>query len=112
MLIKLLDQQLSKDPDPNKELRHESLYIHSTRKALFKITLWSHGYTFIGKDVPIDFIECAKQKEIIYSHLHAIQGQYIPIILGSLNLYQPFSYNSIAMMVRLTLMSYTRKNLA
>lgn len=43
MLIKLLDQQLSEDPDPRKELGCQSLHIHSMRGALFKITLWSHG---------------------------------------------------------------------
>jgi hypothetical protein len=112
MLIKLLDRQLSEDPDPNKELGRESLYIHGTRGALFKITLWSHGYTFVGKDVPIDFIECAKREEIMYSRLRAIQGQCVPIVLGSLNLCRPFSYDGIAMMVRLTLMSYAGKNLA
>jgi hypothetical protein len=111
MLIKLLDQQLSKDPDPNKELGCESLHIHGSRGALFKITLWSHGYTFVGKGVPINFIECAKREEMIYSHLREIQGQYVPVVLGGLNLRRPFSYDGIAMMVHLTLMSYAGRNL-
>ncbi|KAE8553830.1 hypothetical protein EYB25_002368 [Talaromyces marneffei] len=81
MLIKLLDRQLSEDPEPNKELGCESLHIYGTRGALFKITLWSHGYTFVGKGVPIDFIECAKREEMMYSHLRAIQGQYVPVVL-------------------------------
>ena len=112
MLIKLLDQQLSEDLDPNKELRCESLYIHSTRGALFKITLWLHGYTFVGKGVPINFIECARQEEMIYSHLCAIQGQYVLVVFGGIDLRRPFSYDGIAMMVYLTLMSYAGRNLA
>jgi serine/threonine protein kinase len=78
----------------------------------FKITLWSHGYTFVGKGVPIDFIECATREEMMYSHLREIQGQFVPIVLGGLNLRRPFSYDGIAMMVHLTLMSYAGRNLA
>lgn len=112
MLIKLLDRQLSEDPNPNKELGCESLHIHGTRGALFKVTLWSHGYTFVGKGVPIDFIKYTRQEEMMYSHLCAIQGQYVPVVLGGLNLRRPFSYDGIAMMVHLTLMSYAGRNLA
>ncbi|EED22749.1 conserved hypothetical protein [Talaromyces stipitatus ATCC 10500] len=112
MLINLLDRQLSRDPDPNEELGCESLHVHGTRGALFKITLWSHGYTFVGKGVPIDFIECAKREEMMYSHLRAIQGQFVPIVLGGLDIRRPFSYDGIAKMVRLTLMSYAGRNLA
>uniref|UniRef100_A0A093ULW5 Putative cell division control protein 7 like 2 n=1 Tax=Talaromyces marneffei PM1 TaxID=1077442 RepID=A0A093ULW5_TALMA len=111
LLIKLLDQQLSSDPDPHSELGCESLHIHGTRGALFKITLWSHGYTFVGKGVPIDFIQCAKREETMYSHLRAIQGQFVPVVFGGLNLRRPFSYDGIAEMVHLTLMSYAGRNL-
>ncbi|EAW11094.1 uncharacterized protein ACLA_067310 [Aspergillus clavatus NRRL 1] len=111
-LIKLLDRQLSDDPDPNSELGCESLHVHGTRGALFKITLWSHGYTFVGKGVPIDFVECARREEMMYSHLRAIQGQFVPIVFGGLNLRRQFSYDGIAMMVHLTLMSYAGRNLA
>jgi hypothetical protein len=112
MLIKLLYRQLSNDSDPNSELGCESLHVHGTRGALFKITLWSHGYTFVGKGVPIDFIECARREEMMYSHLRTIQGQFVPIVLGGLSLRRPFSYDGIAMMVHLTLMSYAGRNLA
>jgi hypothetical protein len=111
-LIKLLDQQLSMDPDPNTELGCESLHIHGTRGALFKITLWSHGYTFVGKGVPAGFVGCAKREERMYSRLIAIQGKYVPVVLGGLNIRRPFSYDGIAMMVHLTLMSYAGRALA
>jgi hypothetical protein len=112
MLIKLLDRQFSEDPDPNKELGCESLHVHGTRGALFKITLWSHGYTFVGKGFPIDFIECAEHEEAMYSHLRTIQGKFVPVVFGGLNLRRPFSYDGIAMMVHLTLMSYAGRSLA
>ncbi|EED14486.1 metalloprotease m41 ftsh, putative [Talaromyces stipitatus ATCC 10500] len=112
MAIKLLDRQLSNDPDPNSELGCESLHVHGIRGALFKITLWSHGYTFVGKGGPVEFIECAKREEMMYSHLSAIQGQFVPVVLGGLNLRRPLSYDGIAKMVHLTLMSYAGRNLA
>ncbi|KAF3404774.1 hypothetical protein DPV78_003466 [Talaromyces pinophilus] len=112
MLMKLLDRQLSEDPGPDKELGCESLHMNGKRGALFKITLWSHGYTFVGKGVPIDFIECAKREEMIYFHLRAIQGQFVPVVFGGLDLRQPFSYDGIVMMVHLTLMSYAGRDLA
>lgn len=112
MLLNLLDGQLSNDSGPNMELGCESLHVHGTRGALFKITLWSHGYTFVGKGVPIDFIEGAKREEMMYSHLGAIQGQFVPIVFGDLNLRRPFSYDGIAMMVHLSLMSYAGRSLA
>ncbi|OKL55242.1 hypothetical protein UA08_09486 [Talaromyces atroroseus] len=111
-LIKLLDQQLSNDPDPNAELGCESLHIHGTRGALFKITLWSHGYTFVGKGVPVEFVECAKREEMMYSRLTSIQGKYVPVVLGGLHIRRPFSYDGIATMVHLTLMSYAGRTLA
>ncbi|EEA18486.1 hypothetical protein TMatcc_001228 [Talaromyces marneffei ATCC 18224] len=112
MLIKSLGRQLSEDPGPDKELGCQSLHVNGKRGALFKITLWSHGYTFVGKGVPIDFIECAKREEMIYFHLRAIQGQFVPVVFGGLDLRQPFSYDGIVMMVHLTLMSYAGRNLA
>ena len=58
-LICLLDQQLSNnDLGPDFDLGCESLHLHGTRGALFKVTLLSYGYTFVGKGIPIEFLEC------------------------------------------------------
>jgi hypothetical protein len=112
-LIRLLDQQLSSDVlTPNSQLGCESLHIHGTRGALFKVTLWSHGYTFVGKGVPVEFIECSKREASIYSRLTVIQGRSVPVVLGNLNLRQPFSYDGIADMVRFIFMSFVGRTLA
>ncbi|KAL6239692.1 hypothetical protein BDW75DRAFT_198061 [Aspergillus navahoensis] len=69
----------------NSQLGCESLHIHGRRGALFKITLWPHGYTFVGKGTPVDFLAGAQQ-ELVYSRLSPIQGMYVPVLLGSLRL--------------------------
>jgi hypothetical protein len=113
MLLDLLDQQLSSDDlGPDLELRYKSLYIHGMRRALFKVTLWSHRYMFIRKGVPVEFTECSKHEESIYSCLASIQGVSVLVLLGSLDLHRPFSYDGIAEIVRLMFMSYAGRILA
>lgn len=112
-LIRLLDRQLSGyDPRPDLELGCESLHIHGTRGALFKVTLLSHGYTFVGKGAPIEFVEHAQYEECVYSRLRPIQGVHVPVLLGGLPLRQPFSYDGIAEIVHLMLMGYAGRTLA
>jgi hypothetical protein len=112
-LIHLLDQQLSADClGPDSQLGCESLHIHGTRGALFKVTLWSHGYTFVGKGVPVEFIECSRREASVYSRLTSIQGVSVPVLLGSLDLRRPFSYDGIAHMVHFMFMSFVGRTLA
>lgn len=113
ILIRLLDRQLSRhDPRPDLDIGCESLHIHGTRGALFKVTLLSHGYTFVGKGTPIEFVEHAQHEECVYSRLRSIQGVHVPVLLGGLALRQPFSYDGIAEIVHLMLMGYAGGTLA
>ena len=106
-LLRRLDRQLSRDDlGPETQLGCESLHVHGTRGALFKVTLWSHGYTFVGKGVPIEFVRDVKHEELIYSHLAPVQGVCVPALLGGLQLRRPFSYDGIADIVRLMLIGY------
>ncbi|KAL4993231.1 hypothetical protein BDV10DRAFT_179484 [Aspergillus recurvatus] len=112
-LIDQLDRQFFSDQQRlNTQLGCESLHVHGSRGALFKITLWSHGYTFVAKGTPIEFVAGLKHEERIYSHLTSIQGIYVPVLLGSLRLRYPFSYDGIAEIVHLMFMSYVGKTLA
>ncbi|KAJ6149209.1 hypothetical protein N7471_000408 [Penicillium samsonianum] len=112
-VIRLLDRQLSGyDPRPDLELGCESLPIHGTCGALFKVTLLSHGYTFVGKGAPIEFVEHAQHEECVYSRLRPIQGVHVPVLPGGLPLRQPFSYDGIAEIVHLMLMGYAGRTLA
>ncbi|PWY87119.1 hypothetical protein BO94DRAFT_535225 [Aspergillus sclerotioniger CBS 115572] len=111
-LIHRLDRQFSMNIRPDGDMGCESLHIHGSRGALFKITLWSHGYTFVGKGSPVEFVAGLKHEELIYSHLAPVQGVYVPVLLGSLRLRHPFSYDGIAEMVQLMFMSYAGKSIA
>ncbi|KAL4748494.1 hypothetical protein BDW72DRAFT_180260, partial [Aspergillus terricola var. indicus] len=112
-LIRRLDQQFFNDHQRlDTRLGCESLHVHGSRGALFKITLWSHGYTFVGKGTPVEFVAGLEHEELIYSHLTPIQGVYVPVLLGSLRLRHPFSYDGIADIVHLMFMSYAGKPLA
>ncbi|KAL3469056.1 hypothetical protein BJX99DRAFT_242176 [Aspergillus californicus] len=111
-LIRHLDRQFFSDHQQlDTQLGCESLHVHGSRGALFKITLWSHGYTFVGKGTPIEFVAGSKHEELIYSHLAPIQGLFVPVLLGSLRLRHPFSYDGIAEIVHLMFMSYVGKPL-
>jgi len=113
MLIRLLDDQLSTDALwPNMDLGCESLHIHGTRGALFKVTLLSHGYTFVAKGSPIEFAESSKHEESVYSRLTEIQGVFVPVLVGSLVLRRSFSYDGIAEIVHLMFMGYAGGTLA
>jgi hypothetical protein len=48
----------------------------------------------------------------MYLRLTHIQGVCVPILLSSLNLCRPFSYDGIAEIVHLMFMSYARRTLA
>ncbi|KAI5285235.1 hypothetical protein KEM54_000736 [Ascosphaera aggregata] len=111
-LIKSLNKQLSSEiVHPDKKLGCESLHIHGSCGALFKITLWSHGYTFVGKGVPVEFVDRLKNEELIYSRLASIQGTSVPVLVGSLQLRRPFYYDGIAEIVRLMCMGFAGRNL-
>ncbi|KAH8428822.1 uncharacterized protein LDX57_006501 [Aspergillus melleus] len=112
-LISQLDRQFFSDHQQlDTQIGCESLHVHGSRGALFKITLWSHGYTFVGKGTPVEFVTGSKHEELIYSHLAPIQGLYVPVLLGSLRLRHPFPYDGIAEIVHLMFMSYVGKPLA
>lgn len=65
----------------------------------------------MGKGVPVEFVECSKHEEFVYSRLAPIQGVYVPVVLGSLDLRRPFSYDGIAEIVHMMFMSYTGRTL-
>ncbi|KAH8431010.1 uncharacterized protein LDX57_008671 [Aspergillus melleus] len=112
-LMRRLKQQLSHPSlRPNTKLGCESLHVHGKRGALFKITLWSHGYTFVGKGVPMEFVNGLKHEELVYSRLASVQGTFVPVFLGSLQLHRPFSYDGIAEIVQLMCMGFAGRTLA
>ncbi len=105
-LIRRLSEQFSpQDLHSDTQLGCKSLHTHGTRGALFKVTLLSHGYTFVGKGVPAEFVAGSKHEESVYAHLTDIQGTHVPVVLGGLDV-PLFYYDGIVQIARLMLMSY------
>ncbi|CAG9953436.1 unnamed protein product, partial [Clonostachys rosea f. rosea IK726] len=69
--LELLSTQLKRTLD----FGITSLDITGARGALFKITLLAYGYTFIGK-----------HEALVYKRLEKVQGTYVPVFLGAIDL--------------------------
>jgi hypothetical protein len=53
--------------------------------SLFKATLASHGYTFVGKATVEQLVPAVFREGLIYQHMAHLQGAVIPMHLGHLN---------------------------
>ena len=69
------------------------LYVKGTRGALFKIRLSSHGYTLVAKGMEEHDIDHLIQESNVYDRLHSLQGDCIPVCLGTSNLQLPYYYD-------------------
>ena len=82
----LVQRQLATDLDQDvKELKQQGL-----RGALFRITLASHGYTFVGKATRDVYVRALQHEGTIYNRLESIQGKRIPVYLGNIDLERPW----------------------
>lgn len=54
--------------------------------ALFRITLVSHGYTFVGKGTVVQLVPMLRKEARIYDRLEEVQGKAVPVCLGSVDL--------------------------
>ena len=85
-LADLLRKQLVEDRDDYcLDLKHQG-----ATGRLFKLTLASHGYTFVGKGTTSDFIEDSMRERRVYQRLKARQGKTIPVYLGNIDLSKPW----------------------
>ncbi|KAF4765275.1 hypothetical protein HAV15_003307 [Penicillium sp. str.  len=99
--VKRLQRQLSETVNADCEV----LGIHGSRGALLKITLSSHGYTVPAKCTVPEFAEHFRHEAAVYARLRSIQGIYIPLYLGSIDLAHPYSYYGIAYLKHMMLLS-------
>ena len=83
----------------------EVLGMHGSRGALLKVTLSSHGYTVPAKCTVPEFAERFRHEAAVYDRLRPIQGIYIPLYLGSIDLAHPYSYDGIAYLEHMMLLS-------
>ncbi|KAG6105569.1 hypothetical protein E4U13_007829 [Claviceps humidiphila] len=54
--------------------------------AFFKVTLLAYGYTFVSKGTVSAHIEHLEHEARVYERLKAIQGRYVPVFLGTIDL--------------------------
>ncbi|KAF4973026.1 hypothetical protein FSARC_603 [Fusarium sarcochroum] len=58
--------------------------------SLFKLSLTQYGYTFVGKGAIQCFIPHLEHEARVYKRLDRIQGEVIPVYLGSIDLAHPY----------------------
>lgn len=81
-LGQLLREQLARTMDQD----CENLRLQGARGMLFKLSLASHGYTFVGKATIDCFIPDLLHEGRVYQRLRKFQGHLIPIYLGNIDL--------------------------
>ncbi|QSZ32117.1 hypothetical protein DSL72_001686 [Monilinia vaccinii-corymbosi] len=100
--LTLLHQQLERNRDDD----CHPLGIQGARGALFKITLTSHGYTVAAKGTVRAFAQDLQHECEIYERLKKIQGVYIPICFGRLDLVHPYYYDIGVQIVHMMILSW------
>ncbi|KAI4194728.1 MAG: hypothetical protein LQ346_003619 [Caloplaca aetnensis] len=101
LLARLLRQQLAADLDDY----CIDLQKQGRTGRLFKLTLASHGYTFVGKGTVKYYVPKSKHEARVYKCLKERQGQSIPVHLGNIDLLRPWIECNFDI-VHMLLMSY------
>ncbi|KAL9012895.1 MAG: hypothetical protein Q9173_002372 [Seirophora scorigena] len=98
----LLQQQLNRSLDFN----CTDLQIYGSRSMLFKVTLASHGYTVIAKGTRDVFVEDLRHEQRMYDRLSSMQGKYIPVHLGNIDLARPWYDCGGVRVIHMLLLAY------
>lgn len=101
-LPRLVKRQLSNDLDHH----CTPLGKQGARGALFKITLVSHGYTFVAKGTVTAFIPDLQHEGRMYRLMRNIQGNAIPVHLGNIDLSRCYFLDFRVKIVHMMLMSW------
>ncbi|RMJ08723.1 hypothetical protein CDV36_011663 [Fusarium kuroshium] len=80
--------------DRGKDADCVPLYLSGSRGSLFKFRLSSHGYTLVVKGVEGMDTEHLLHESKIYSHLRDLQGEFVPVCLGVIDLTTPYYFDS------------------
>ncbi|KAI1357178.1 hypothetical protein F5Y08DRAFT_334047 [Xylaria arbuscula] len=62
------------------------LYLSGSVGALFKVRLSFHGYTLVAKGVEHAHLARLQHEKKVYDRLRTIQGKYVPVCLGNVDL--------------------------
>ncbi|EGX92824.1 Protein kinase-like domain [Cordyceps militaris CM01] len=80
--LNMLQEQLKESLDDG----ITPLGLGGARGVLFKVTLLTYGYTFVGKGTVRVFIKDLEHEAAVYKRLQPIQGVYVPVFLGAIDL--------------------------
>ncbi|OAQ58143.1 serine/threonine protein kinase [Pochonia chlamydosporia 170] len=89
--LRLIRFQLARDRGPGADCI--SLYLSGSRGALFKVRLSAYGYTFVAKGMERFDQKFLARESQIYCRLQPIQGKYVPVCLGIVDLISPCHYD-------------------
>ena len=87
----LIQEQLAKDRDTD----CCPLWIQGARGAMFKVSLSSHGYTVAAKATVFAFVTDLKHEQAVYKSLRTLQGTYVPVCLGGIDLLVPYYHRGV-----------------
>ncbi|RSL57378.1 hypothetical protein CEP54_008319 [Fusarium duplospermum] len=89
--LRLVRDQLAKDRGRDADC--VSMNRSGARGSMFKVRLTSHGYTVIAKGMESLDRKLLQHENAMYDRLVDIQGKYIPVCLGSIQLIRPCHYD-------------------
>ncbi|KAH0441700.1 serine threonine protein kinase [Colletotrichum camelliae] len=90
--LRLVRTQLAEDRGPDADV--VPLHLSGSIGSLFKIRLSRYGYTLVAKGVEtLDLARLCHENDV-YDRLNPIQGKYVPVCLGRVDLALPLYYDS------------------
>jgi RIO-like serine/threonine protein kinase len=97
-----LRKQLSQTLDDN----IEPLWKQGARGIMFKVTLGVYGYTVIAKGTVLAFMRDLQHEAVVYRRLQHLQGVYVPVFLGSVDLDRPYYYDLRTHVIHMMFLSW------
>ena len=99
-------QQVRSQLGSNLDHHCTPLDVQGSGSALFKITLASHGYTFVAKGTVERYQPELLHEGDIYQHLFPVQGFATPVHLGNIDLDRPYLYDVGVKICHMLLLSW------
>ncbi|KAI9762281.1 MAG: hypothetical protein M1840_001425 [Geoglossum simile] len=106
-VLVLLREQLARTLDED----CRPLGRQGSRGAMFKVTLTSHGYTLVAKGTVLAFAEDLRREYQVYQCLNSIQGFFVPVCLGNVDLVNPYHYDVGVRIVHMMFLSWAGDSL-
>ncbi|KAH8587607.1 hypothetical protein B0O99DRAFT_556325 [Bisporella sp. PMI_857] len=84
----------------------EEMNIHGARGALFKVKLPGYGYAVVAKATGIECVGDLMHESAIYRRLLPIQGKYVPVHLGDIEVDSLLYYAGAVRIVHMMFLSF------